>query len=115
MPDFLAIKTFVTKGQAATERQVELPIMDEILPVAMEKVVDGRGLITAKAMVNYISKRYPQLGVKKGWLWKFKEALNMELARGNILLVRKPFKNVSTVQLDAMTIGRGAETFDMLF
>ena len=108
-------KTFVTKGQAATERRVELPLMDEILPVAMEKVVDGRGLVTAKAMVNYVSKRYPQLGVKKGWLWKFKEALNMELARGNILLVRKPFKNVSTVQLDAMTIGRGAETFDMLF
>ena len=73
----------VAKRQAATERPVEHPVLDEILPVAMDNVVDGRGLIKVEAMVAYVLKSYPQLDVKE-----FKKALNMEVARGNLLLVR---------------------------
>ena len=72
--------------KAIVEGQPGLPLMDEILPAALGKVA-AKGLVTGKALVEHVAKNYPELGVKADWIRKLKEALGMEVARGNLLKV----------------------------
>jgi len=73
-------------SKAIGEGQPGLPLMDEILPEVLVKVA-VKGLVTGKALVEHVAKNYPELGVKADWLRKLKEALSMEVARGNLLQV----------------------------
>jgi len=72
--------------KAIVEGQPGLPLMDEILPAALGKVA-AKGLVTGKALVENVAKNYPELGIKADWLRKLKEALGMEVARGNLFQV----------------------------
>ena len=79
----------------AVEGQPGLPLMDEILVEALGKVA-VKSLVTGKALVDYVAKNYPEFVAKEVWIRKLKAALDMEVARGNLLLVTsfKPIYNI---------------------
>ena len=85
-------------SKVADEVQHQLPLMDEILPKALGKVA-VKGLVTGNALVAHVAKNYPKFGVKEVWLGKLKAALDMEVARGNLLLVTS-LKSLRTIKLN---------------
>ena len=66
---------------------VEEQLMDEILVEVLGQVA-VKSLVTGKALVDYVSKYHPEFGAKEVWIGKLKAALGMEVARGNLILVR---------------------------
>jgi hypothetical protein len=65
----------------------EEPLMDQILVEVLDRVAVKR-LVTGKALVDYVSRYHPEFGAKEVWIGKLKAALGMEVARGNLILVR---------------------------
>merc|ERR1712181_209300 len=70
-------------SKAIVERQRGLPLMDELLPVALGKVA-AKGVVTGKVLVEHVAKTYPELGAKVEWVWKLKAAVHMEVVRGKL-------------------------------
>lgn len=70
----------------------KVPFMDEILAEALGKVA-VKSLVIGKALVHHVAKNCQEFGIKKVWIGKLKAALDMEVARGNLLLVTT-FKSI---------------------
>ena len=75
--------------------QPGLPLMDEILAATLGRVA-VKSLVTGKALVDHVAKNYPEFGSKEVWMGKLKAALDMEVARGNLLLVTN-FKPICAI------------------
>ena len=91
----LQVRAQKVDPKAVVERQPGLPFMDEILAEALGKVA-VKSLVTGKALVDHVAKNHPEFGVKKVWMGKLKAALDMEVARGNLLLVTN-FKPICAI------------------
>ena len=76
--------------------QPGLPLMDEILAATLGRVA-VKSLVTGKALVDHVAKNYPEFGSKEVWMGKLKAALDMEVARGNLLLVTI-FKHICAIR-----------------
>merc|ERR1712037_224358 len=82
----LQVRAQKVDPKAVVEGQPGLPFMDEILAEALGKVA-VKSLVTGKALVDHVAKNHPEFGIKEVWMGKLKAALDMEVARGNLLLV----------------------------
>ena len=91
----LQVRAQKVDPKAVVERQPGLPFMDEILAEALGKVA-VKSLVTGKALVDHVAKNHPEFGIKEVWMGKLKAALDMEVARGNLLLVTN-FKPICAI------------------
>ena len=87
LPKQSAPRTVLRVQKFDSKAVVEEQLMDEILVEVLGQVA-VKSLVTGKALVDYVSKYHPEFGAKEVWIGKLKAALGMEVARGNLILVR---------------------------